>query len=621
MLKHGYKFILLILVLISFCWNPAQAAKKLDFSQFRKIIIVDEGRAKPLDTYARSLLLKFSGRGSIEGLNAIQWLALVIFEPLKANEQKLFLINNPEVVEALKIKPDAKRRYSFHEIDRGNQQLIELAQQAQTKEAKQLTPIENEFVRVFNNYNTYLNLISSFSLFQKSPNLMISEEARIKLQLESRENSLYNFLQKSNALSDNLLHINTNAALNNSDGELVRISMILVNWLESFRQFNSMSSAQNQLLIIPTLASSQIQWLNPWQYLISDSEGAKAEIKMLNNIYLAYISNNSKQFKQETKVFNQAVKNKLKLYKQKLPSIELELLYNALNPFIKAQLFYVLSLIALIFAYIQRRQQAYKASSILLWTAFALHSLGIVLRVLILQRPPVTNLYETFIFVSWICVAIGFCLSYLEKNSLTGKLLSLISGFLLLMISGKFASDGDTMKVLIAVLDSNFWLSTHVICVTIGYAGVFAAGVVGHIYLVQKKFFQELNISTGLILGMLGFGLCFSFLGTVLGGIWADQSWGRFWGWDPKENGALLIILWTAMIFHARLGALIRDEGLAVLSVLGCIVVMISWFGINLLGVGLHSYGFTSGIATGFFAYLAFELIFLAVVFGFKFKK
>jgi hypothetical protein len=84
----------------------------------------------------------------------------------------------------------------------------------------------------------------------------------------------------------------------------------------------------------------------------------------------------------------------------------------------------------------------------------------------------------------------------------------------------------------------------------------------------------------------------FSFTGTVLGGIWADQSWGRFWGWDPKENGALLIVIWNALILHARWGGLVRERGLMNLAVFGNIVTSFSWFGVNMLGIGLHSYGF-----------------------------
>lgn len=99
-----------------------------------------------------------------------------------------------------------------------------------------------------------------------------------------------------------------------------------------------------------------------------------------------------------------------------------------------------------------------------------------------------------------------------------------------------------------------------------------------------------------MIYGMTCFALFFSFVGTVLGGLWADDSWGRFWGWDPKENGALIIVLWNALILHARWGKIIGERGLAALAVAGNIITTWSWFGVNELGVGLHSYGFTEGV-------------------------
>jgi len=124
---------------------------------------------------------------------------------------------------------------------------------------------------------------------------------------------------------------------------------------------------------------------------------------------------------------------------------------------------------------------------------------------------------------------------------------------------------------------------------------------------------QRLREVQKMIYGTLGFGLLFSFIGTVLGGIWADQSWGRFWGWDPKENGALLIVIWCVILLHARQWGKIRDLGVALGSVFGGIVVSLAWFGVNLLNVGLHSYGFTDGAATKLFLYIGFELLFMAI--------
>jgi ABC-type transport system involved in cytochrome c biogenesis permease subunit len=156
------------------------------------------------------------------------------------------------------------------------------------------------------------------------------------------------------------------------------------------------------------------------------------------------------------------------------------------------------------------------------------------------------------------------------------------------------------MPVLQAVLDTNIWLATHVVIVTTGYAAMFLAGTLALVTLLRRacdRAFSPADLaqSAKIIFGVICFATLFSFVGTVLGGIWADQSWGRFWGWDPKENGALLIVLWCAVLLHARVGGLLRERGLISGALIGNIVTAFSWFGVNLLGIGLHTYGFMEG--------------------------
>jgi len=154
------------------------------------------------------------------------------------------------------------------------------------------------------------------------------------------------------------------------------------------------------------------------------------------------------------------------------------------------------------------------------------------------------------------------------------------------------------------------------VTITMGYGVTVVAGVVGHLYLFMailrpndKKGLQEIY-KNGVGLSLVA--LLFTTLGTILGGIWADQSWGRFWGWDPKENGALLIVLWLLMLLHGRISGLVKPLGFSAGLVLGNIIVALAWFGVNLLAVGLHNYGFTEAIAInlsifcGIEAFLAF---------------
>jgi len=181
-----------------------------------------------------------------------------------------------------------------------------------------------------------------------------------------------------------------------------------------------------------------------------------------------------------------------------------------------------------------------------------------------------------------------------------GAAVAAVIGFGTLVVAYFLGLDGDTMKPIVAVLMTKFWLWTHVPCVTLGYASTLLASVLAIAYVVLGLFTTKIDESAGktlarMVYGITCFAILFSFVGTILGGIWADFSWGRFWGWDPKENGAILIVLWNAVILHARWGGLVRQRGTMVLAILGIIVTTWSWFGTNLLGVGLHSYGFTDG--------------------------
>ncbi|MCX7819406.1 MAG: cytochrome c biogenesis protein CcsA [Kiritimatiellae bacterium] len=246
----------------------------------------------------------------------------------------------------------------------------------------------------------------------------------------------------------------------------------------------------------------------------------------------------------------------------------------------------------------------------LLAIALGLHTAGLGLRAFIMGRPPVTNLYSTFIFAAWASgVAAGIGLVRRSDPLRRG---GAAVAAVLLLAAGRYEADGDTMARVVAVLDSNLWLTAHVMTIMLGYAGCLLAGAIGHaaLWTAARHGPDAAAEQFRAIRACLAFGLVFTFLGTTLGGVWADLSWGRFWGWDPKENGALLIILWTSAVLHARASGLIRDAGLAAGAVVTVAVVLTAWLGVNLLGIGLHAYGFTSGTARGWMAATLFELAF-----------
>jgi ABC-type transport system involved in cytochrome c biogenesis permease subunit len=211
----------------------------------------------------------------------------------------------------------------------------------------------------------------------------------------------------------------------------------------------------------------------------------------------------------------------------------------------------------------------------------------------------VTNLYSSAIFIGCACVLLGLLVELIFGRGF-GVAVASIIGASTLVIAYFLGLDGDNLNMLQAVLDTNFWLATHVTTVTLGYSATYFAGIFGLVYILAGVCTPVLTGDVRKSLGQVTYGvICFatmlSFTGTVLGGIWADQSWGRFWGWDPKENGALMIVIWNALILHARWGGLVKQRGVAVLAVFGCVVTTWSYFRTNQLGVGLHSYGFTTG--------------------------
>jgi ABC-type transport system involved in cytochrome c biogenesis permease subunit len=212
-----------------------------------------------------------------------------------------------------------------------------------------------------------------------------------------------------------------------------------------------------------------------------------------------------------------------------------------------------------------------------------------------LGRPPITNLYSTAIFIGWAVVLMSLIFESIYRLGL-GNIVASVVGFLTLLVAYNLSLDGDTFIVLQAVLDTQFWLATHVITINLGYAATYAAGAWGIVYILCTHVFSVLNEDARkkvlrTLYGTLCFAIFFSFVGTVLGGLWADDSWGRFWGWDPKENGALMIVLWNALALHARWGGLVKGRGLANLAVFGTIITTWSYFGVNEYGVGLHAYG------------------------------
>ena len=242
-----------------------------------------------------------------------------------------------------------------------------------------------------------------------------------------------------------------------------------------------------------------------------------------------------------------------------------ESLFHALDLFSISRILYLAAFLVAAVSFLVAPAALRTAAWRIAVLALLLTTAGLIWRIALIGRPPVTNLYSSSLFVAWVAVGLGLLAERFTRDGIVTAAASAL-GFASLLIAHHLVGEGDTMGVLIAVLDTNFWLATHVIAITIGYAATFLAGFLGIAFLILRasnpRFdsLTEKRLAT-MIYGIICFALLFSFVGTILGGIWADQSWGRFWGWDPKENGALLIVLWNALILHARWGGFILARG------------------------------------------------------------
>lgn len=251
---------------------------------------------------------------------------------------------------------------------------------------------------------------------------------------------------------------------------------------------------------------------------------------------------------------------------------------------------------------------------------FCFQIFGILLRVYIAGRPPVTNMYESIVWVSFGLIVFAGILWLIQKNSIVFAVATAMSAITLIVSDAAPAMIDASIHPLVPVLRSNYWLMIHVMTITLSYAAFALTLGLGNVALWFYLKGDDQNIEGMKKITMLNlltyramqFGVVLLAAGTILGGVWADYSWGRFWGWDPKEVWALIALMGYLIVIHARFTGWMRPFGFAAWSVIAFTLVLMAWYGVNfVLGVGLHSYGFSSGgqstVATfvlGQFAYV-----------------
>ncbi len=589
-----------------------------DFDQ-RDIPIHENGRIKPLDTFVRNQLLVIYGKRSIKpkalpeelnskGLSAIDWFFDIAINPDEGDKYRVFNISNPEVVASLGLYWDPSHLYNRKEILSGLKNQIDYITTIQGKPEAELTQFDIHMLKVYSNVIQYQTL--SYSLSCLLPLIQINHKTIAQsLSVNSGDKlSYYQLMRKANQLSplmERLLNREKNEWLE-SDYELQHIMGVL-------NEIDQDKFARILKIIPPESGNQNEEWQSPWELMESRMIGPNQEklLITLESFLKSRIDKDTVKSDSVLAEYENLLSHPFNGLSN-LTNVKLETWTNQANLFYKSIAFYILAFLLLVISWMTKPKLLRRISFACLLSGLAFHFYGILLRIIIMQRPPVSTLYESILFVSLIGVICASLLEYNRKDGM-GIFMGAIVGGVLHFVGLGYANDGDTLGMLVAVLNSNFWLATHVTTITIGYGTSLFAGVLGHVYLLQairtpfdKKYLKTVNAN---VFGATLFALFFTLFGTILGGIWADQSWGRFWGWDPKENGALLIVMWQIMMLHLRITGFVKPMGFALGMILNNIVVILAWFGVNLLGVGLHSYGFATGIAINISLFIAFELI------------
>lgn len=311
------------------------------------------------------------------------------------------------------------------------------------------------------------------------------------------------------------------------------------------------------------------------------------------------------------------------LFLHYLEKMETEIFYNHLRPFFWA------SLLALFlgFAFLSplfRNKVSKKMTTFLYLLPMVFIAIGLGLRVYITQFAPITNMFGTMIWVSFGIGIFGFILFILYQNYIVPSMCLISAGLVLMLTEQIPLILSPDLDPIVAVLRSNFWLSTHVTTITISYAAFTIAMVLGNVGLVRLWIYKDnapyFKEYSHYAYRMIQLGCFLLSVGIILGGVWADYSWGRFWGWDPKETWALIADLGFLAILHGRFAGWISPFSLLAWSPLAYLLVIMAWYGVNfILAAGLHSYGFSSGGATMVAIFVALQVTLLIAGF-FKFQ-
>jgi ABC-type transport system involved in cytochrome c biogenesis permease subunit len=637
--------------------SRAAAADAFDAGAFGALPVQIGGRVQPVDTLARNSLLLLRGKQSVafsktealfwskkpsawseaekasfraEGLpvddktvidalearpvavaggaiSADVWLVETAFRPWISRHFRVFRIDHEEVQTLVGLKPGERNQFSWAEIEKGVEKLSDASRKAGEKESGARSPYERGVIKLAGAVERHHMLATvTFAPGDLPADIEPMREygAWIGALHEAKEKLS---APKATGPSDK------------PDEATAKAMEVVTSLITRYRDFMQ----EGKVGIVPPRTDDELKdgkWANLGGALLDVTLGQPLDKPP---VLLRYAELCESYRKGDDTASNVKVREIAALYSDGVGGMDSakvsgELTFNRTQPFYVGLSLYAVAGLAVLGGWIAARRWLLSAAFWLIGAGWLIHTAGLVARMWIQGRPPVTNLYSSAVFVGWGAVLIGLIVERVWKNGV-GSSVAAVVGFSTLVVAHQLGAAGDdSLEVMRAVLDSNFWLATHVVVITFGYSAMFVAGFLAAASLIRRVTDRSFDEKSAHAVSRSAYGaLCFaalaSFVGTMLGGIWADQSWGRFWGWDPKENGALLIVLWCALVLHARLGGLVKKTGFLQLLVVGNIVTAWSWFGTNMLGVGLHSYGFTDAAFAGLVGFVALQVIIIAL--------
>ena len=367
--------------------------------------------------------------------------------------------------------------------------------------------------------------------------------------------------------------------------------------------------AGRRLEILPAPDSTANQWISLDALLHmkmdeqTDPSGAGRDMRAtFHKLRAAYLARSPAEFNAAAHKFLGMVREmgpRLGAYPACRP-IDMEVAYNHWAPF---RFGWVLMLVAGVCVLVQMGsgwRMLYPLGIASYLAGMAAMLVGFVMRVMISGRAPVTNMYESVVYVGLGAAVIGLILELIYRQRLIAVAAAAVATVALILADNCPSVLDASLQPLQPVLRNNFWLVTHVMTITLSYAAFALAMGIANItlgyYLVRSQNRPAIEALSRFTYRALQVGVVLLATGTFLGGLWAAYSWGRFWGWDPKEVWALIALLGYLAVLHARFAGWVQHRGLAALAASCFALVIVAWYGVNfLLGAGLHSYGFGGG--------------------------